>query len=95
MFGRFGWKIYLEILFGNFVWKFCLDISFGYIGLMLAEKMSFNLVQRHLLISLTTLDSILSFAILTFWELIFGFGALFQIFLEWGSIRKQYRSPLI
>ena len=74
--------------FGNFVCIFLLDIS-GYVD---RKKCVLNLIQRDLLLSLTTIGSILGFVILTFWELILGFWALFHIFLEWGSIRKQFNS---
>ena len=81
----------MEDLFGNSVWKFCLEILFGYFFWIypayVGRKMCLNLVQRDLLISLTTLGSVLSFAIVTFWELIFGFGALSQIF--WSGVQSE------
>ena len=87
----FSWKLLLEDWLGNYVWKFYLDI----LGLCWQTECVLNLIQRDLLRSITTLDSILSVVILTFWELILGLGALFHIFLVWGSLRKQFRSPLI
>ena len=78
----------LKATFGRFFWKFCLDIS-GVCWQKICAR-----IQRDLLLSLNTLGSILSFVILTFWELILGLGALFYKFLEWGSIRKQLRRPL-
>ena len=55
-------KLLLKDSFGNFVWIFLLDIW----GLCWQKKCVLNVIQRDLL-CLTTLGSILSFVILTFW----------------------------
>ena len=75
----------LKATFGGLVWKFSLDISFGCFGLMLAGKMCLNWIQRDLLLSLTTLCSILSVVILTFWELVLG--PYFKYF--WSGVRSE------
>ena len=67
----------ISVPFEIYFCKILLVILFGYYGLMLAEKCVLNLIQRDLLLSLTTLGSILSFVILTFWELILVFGVIF------------------